>query len=94
MVFGLGTATVLTLVFTPAMLALRIWFTTYLLWILRAIAVLSMGRASRLGQDWALRQAARKLVTPEIIWDDPDDRVDLTPLAKGTNKVPRLNAAE
>ncbi|MFY0680297.1 MAG: efflux RND transporter permease subunit [Thalassovita sp.] len=93
-VFGLGTATVLTLVFTPAMLALRIWFTTYLLWILRAIAVLSMGRASRLGQDWALRQAARKLVTPEIIWDDPDDRVDLTPLAKGTNKVPRLNAAE
>ena len=32
-VFGLGIATMLTLVFTPSMLAVRVWFTTYVLWL-------------------------------------------------------------
>ncbi len=35
-VFGLGIATVLTLIFTPSMLALRIWIGTYVVWISRA----------------------------------------------------------
>jgi multidrug efflux pump len=34
-VFGLGIATVLTLVFTPSLLALRVWFWTILGWIAR-----------------------------------------------------------
>ena len=69
-VFGLGIATVLTLVFTPAMLALRIWATRYAHWMSRLLARLSMGRGSRAARDWALRREARRIKTPEIIWED------------------------
>ena len=69
-VFGLGIATILTLVFTPAMLALRIWISTYLTWLARMAAKLSEGRASRAAQDWALAQAAKRVPPPEILWED------------------------
>ena len=46
-VFGLGIATMLTLVFTPAMLALRVWATTYVLWIARTAAMLAPGGRPR-----------------------------------------------
>jgi multidrug efflux pump len=69
-VFGLGIATVLTLVFTPSMLALRVWAGTYFNWLMRLLARLSLGRTSRAGQDWALRRAARKIKGPVIQWDD------------------------
>jgi multidrug efflux pump len=72
-VFGLGIATVLTLVFTPAMLAARVWFTTYLHWLGRLLARLSMGRGSRAAQDWALAREARKVKAPEIIWEDNEE---------------------
>ncbi len=68
-VFGLSIATVLTLVFTPSMLALRVWAGTYVLWISRAMAALSMGRSSRAARDWALTRAARRVRAPEIIWE-------------------------
>ncbi|MCR8547009.1 efflux RND transporter permease subunit [Salipiger sp. P9] len=87
-VFGLSIATVLTLVFTPAMLALRVWFNTYLMWIARALAALSLGRGSRAAQDWALTRAARKVKAPEILWDD------LPPAAAAPKAVPPLKAAE
>ena len=74
-VFGLGIATLLTLVFTPSMLALRVWVTTYARWTARAMARLSMGRGSQAAQDWALSREARRVKAPEIIWeDDVDDR--------------------
>lgn len=69
-VFGLGIATVLTLVLTPALLALRVWTGTYALALSRLLARLSMGRGSRAARDWALNRAARKLKAPEIIWED------------------------
>ncbi|MDO5756041.1 MAG: efflux RND transporter permease subunit [Rhodobacterales bacterium] len=69
-VFGLGIATALTLVFTPSMLALRIWLGSYAHWLARAAAALSMGRTSRAARDWALAREARNRITPEIIWDD------------------------
>ncbi|MGR3582626.1 MAG: efflux RND transporter permease subunit, partial [Pseudooceanicola nanhaiensis] len=88
-VFGLGIATVLTLVFTPSMLALRVWAGTYLRWMARLLARLSFGRGSRAAEDWALRRAARRVRSPEIIWDDdgPEARI----VAQGTG---RLKAAE
>ncbi|QPM89981.1 efflux RND transporter permease subunit [Pseudooceanicola algae] len=67
-VFGLGIATVLTLVFTPSMLALRVWAGHYLLWIARGLASLSLGRSSQAARDWALRRAARRVRHPEILW--------------------------
>ncbi|WP_127111672.1 efflux RND transporter permease subunit [Shimia sediminis] len=71
-VFGLGIATVLTLVFTPSLLALRVWFSTYVLWMARAMAALSMGRSSRAARDWALRRAAKKVTSPVLLWDEPE----------------------
>jgi multidrug efflux pump len=71
-VFGLGIATVLTLVFTPAMLALRVWSVTYVLWIARALAALSLGRSSKTARDFALARAARRARRTELVW--PDER--------------------
>ncbi|WP_420558779.1 efflux RND transporter permease subunit, partial [Roseovarius sp.] len=69
-VFGLGIATVLTLVFTPSMLALRIWATTYVLWGAQLLAKLSFGRSSRAARDWALSRQAARVRAPEIIWTE------------------------
>ncbi len=68
-VFGLGIATVLTLLFTPSMLALRVWATTYAIWVARLLARLSMGRASKAARDWALRRQSKSSMGQEIIWD-------------------------
>ena len=73
-VFGLGIATVLTLIFTPSMLALRVWAVTYVQWLARAMAKLSLGASSRAAQDWALKRAARRVRAPEIIWEDERPR--------------------
>ncbi|MEL6516410.1 MAG: efflux RND transporter permease subunit [Pseudomonadota bacterium] len=90
-VFGLGIATVLTLIFTPSMLALRVWVTTYAAWLSRLLARLSMGRASTAAQDWALQRAARRVQAPEILWDtDPVDQRTEEPKPAG----PELRAAE
>ncbi|MEL6915854.1 MAG: efflux RND transporter permease subunit [Pseudomonadota bacterium] len=83
-VWGLGVATVLTLVFTPSMLALRVWATTYVLWFARLLARLSFGRGSRAARDWALKREARRIKSPEILWDEEPatlpDVPGLTPL--------------
>ncbi|GGL57577.1 efflux RND transporter permease subunit [Wenxinia marina] len=69
-VFGLGVATVLTLVFTPAMLALRIWVTTYVRWIGRLLARLSFGRGSTAARDWALNREARRAKIGDVVWTE------------------------
>ncbi|MCP4209312.1 MAG: efflux RND transporter permease subunit [Shimia sp.] len=74
-VFGLGIATVLTLVFTPSMLAARVWASTYFNWMMRLLARMSFGRTSRAGQDWALRRAARQVKHPVLMWDDTTEVV-------------------
>ncbi|MBM1222390.1 efflux RND transporter permease subunit [Ponticoccus sp. SC2-23] len=83
-VFGLGIATVLTLIFTPAMLALRVWITTYARWLAQLLAKLSLGRSSRAARDWALAREAKRIKAPELIWADEDEIADaalpITPL--------------
>ncbi len=69
-VFGLGVATALTLVFTPSMLAMRIWATTYILWIAKLLERLSLGRTSAAARDWALSREARASRERELIWDE------------------------
>ncbi len=86
-VFGLGIATVLTLLVTPSMLAIRVWATTYIRWIARLLAKMSLGRASRAARDWALQRDARRARADEIIWDM--DTLPAPPMAK-----PQLSAAE
>ena len=69
-VFGLGVATVLTLMVTPSMLAIRVWATTYARWIAQLLAKMSLGRASTAAQDWALDKDAQRLKSGILIWED------------------------
>ncbi|MEQ8367999.1 MAG: efflux RND transporter permease subunit [Roseicyclus sp.] len=77
-VFGLGIATVLTLIFTPSLLALRIWFWTILDWIAKGLARIGANSLSQRAQDWALQKQARRVANPTIFWDE-DPRPDPTP---------------
>ncbi|MEL7131600.1 MAG: efflux RND transporter permease subunit [Pseudomonadota bacterium] len=72
-VFGLGTATVLTLMVTPSLLALRVWVVTYAKWASQLLAKLSMGRASRAARDWALSRDCRTVGNHELVWDFGDE---------------------
>jgi len=69
-VFGLGTATVLTLVFTPALLALRVWLVTYAIWLAKALVVLGAPKKAKIARDWALRRRVKRIKSPEILWDN------------------------
>ncbi|MEJ8560920.1 efflux RND transporter permease subunit [Yoonia sp. GPGPB17] len=88
-VFGLGIATMLTLVFTPSMLAVRVWFVTYVQWFAQLLAKLSMGRSSKAARDWALARQAKRIKAPEFIWDE-DEPSKLPPLELKTS----MQAAE
>ncbi|MDP5215850.1 efflux RND transporter permease subunit [Ruegeria sp. 2205SS24-7] len=70
-VFGLGIATVLTLIVTPSFLALRVWVETYAIWLGRLLARLTAGRSSRIARDMRLFRSAKDLSATEIIWGEP-----------------------
>ncbi|MBT8412977.1 MAG: efflux RND transporter permease subunit [Boseongicola sp.] len=88
-VFGLGLATVLTLIFTPSMLALRVWFWTGAYRSFNTLRALSHGSGSKSARDQALRKAAKQVKNPEIIWD-----VSVDPSAPRTAGGADLKAAE
>ncbi|WP_170414481.1 efflux RND transporter permease subunit [Ruegeria atlantica] len=69
-VFGLGIATVLTLIVTPSFLALRVWVTTYAVWGGKALARATSGRSSQIAQDMAVGRAARQVQATEVVWGD------------------------
>ncbi|MEM1078750.1 MAG: efflux RND transporter permease subunit [Pseudomonadota bacterium] len=71
-VFGLGVATVLTLVLTPSLLALRVWLTVGAYSSVRQLRALSLGKSSRVARDLALKRAARAVKSPELIWIEDD----------------------
>lgn len=70
-VFGLGIATMLTLVLTPALLALRIWFWAGAYRSLALLTALSRGKDSRAARDLALNRAAAAIRSPVIQWEEP-----------------------
>lgn len=67
-VFGLGIATVLTLVFTPSMLALRVWVETGAYKSVQLLKALTLGRDSRAARDRALARQTRRLAVGELLW--------------------------
>ncbi|GHG93191.1 efflux RND transporter permease subunit [Pseudodonghicola xiamenensis] len=69
-VFGLGIATVLTLVVTPSLLAIRVWLETYLRWIGLLLARLGAGSSGEVAQDMRLHREIRRLRATEILWDE------------------------
>ncbi|WP_293574263.1 efflux RND transporter permease subunit [Phaeobacter sp.] len=68
-VFGLGIATVLTLLVTPSLLAIRVWLWIYVSAGARLLARITKGRASRIARDMRLATKARTLPTTEILWE-------------------------
>jgi multidrug efflux pump len=91
-VFGLGIATVLTLIFTPSMLALRVWFWTIVDWLVQVAKARSLGRGSRAARDRALARESAKVLSPEIVWDiQPDTEPDGLPALR---LPPMVRAAE
>ncbi len=68
-VFGLGIATVLTLVFTPSMLALRVWLGIGAYKSVKGFKALALGRDSRAARDIALGRTARRTRIDELVWD-------------------------
>jgi multidrug efflux pump len=67
-VFGLGIATVLTLVFTPSLLALRVWIVAGAFRSVASFKALAFGRDSYAARDLALARATRRTPTPELTW--------------------------
>jgi multidrug efflux pump len=71
-VFGLGIATVLTLLLTPALLALRIWFWAGAYRSAAQLAALARGKDSAAARDLALNRAAARLKGPVILWEEAE----------------------
>ncbi len=93
-VFGLGIATVLTLIVTPAFLALRVWAGAYLAFMGQILALVTGGRKGKTARDWRLKRAVKRIRAPEIIWEDvPIDNKTALPRAK-PHGPPSLKAAE
>ncbi len=69
-VFGLGIATVLTLLFTPSLLALRVWIAAGAYRSFTRLRVLAAGSGSREARDLALGRLSRQTAPPELTWDD------------------------
>ncbi|MCY4100749.1 MAG: efflux RND transporter permease subunit, partial [Rhodobacteraceae bacterium] len=68
-VFGLGTSVLLTLAFTPAMLAIRIWVAKGAYASSNSLTALVLGPNSRISLDRKLRIAAGSLPQINIDWD-------------------------
>jgi len=91
-VFGLGIATVLTLVFTPSMLALRVWVTSGAYRSLKGLRALTSSQTAR---DLALNRSAKQVTQPEIIWDtDPEPETPRAASEQPALPSPPLRAAE
>ncbi len=72
-VFGLGIATVLTLVVTPALLSLPVWISRGAYGTLGGFSAL-VKRRGQIAQDRKLRKAARKTKAQDVIWGADDVR--------------------
>ena len=93
-VFGLGIATVLTLVFTPAMLALRVWLSLGAYKGARLLSALSMGAGNQARRDLALNRAARRHKVSELVWeldDKPTEPEDVAPILDEGDDAPELD---
>ncbi|WP_424933604.1 efflux RND transporter permease subunit [Amaricoccus macauensis] len=71
-VFGLGLATMLTLLVTPALLAVRIWFWTGFHALVGLIRARLSGEDAQFRRDRALARAFREHSGEELVWEGQD----------------------
>ena len=81
-VFGLGTATALTLVLTPSLLALPIWMRKGSYGFTRVLAALATGKRSRTSRDLSLARALRKAKDLTIVWNPHELPAESEPMGK------------
>ncbi len=81
-VFGLGIATILTLVFTPSMLAIRVWIEEALYaTFIRIRASKKNGVKNNVLRDLELTREAKKMDAPTMFWTDADEPTTPVPLS-------------
>ena len=78
-VFGLGLATVLTLVVTPALLAVRVWIWKGFVAVMVQYDRLRRGAQSESWLDRHLRRAARRAKAQDMAWMLPDPPREAVP---------------
>jgi multidrug efflux pump len=88
-IFGLGIATLLTLVFTPSLLAMRIWITAGAYGAFARIAAFKGGKNSIAAADLALARAAKRRHPDTITWAESD--VDETHNREQSDEAPNQN---
>ena len=88
-VFGLGLATILTLVVTPAMLAIRVWAVRLMLLLYRSYVRVRIGENTPVWIDHKLRQMARKANAEDVAWLDA-----ISPVATNSPVTATPQAAE
>ncbi len=95
-VFGLGIATVLTLIFTPAMLALRVWLAKGAYGLFTRLGAALGGPGSRLARDGALTRAVARIRGGDLLWDArlPVLRLDQPVAAAPASPLRRNTRAE
>ena len=96
-VFGLGVATILTLMLTPAMLALRVWIEKGAYRGALGLRWLFSARDSAARRDRALERKLKRIKGAELVWDVPPAPVERQlPLQLGDPILPAapLRAAE
>ena len=93
-VFGLGVATVLTLVLTPSLLALRVWIVAGAYSLSNFTGAILAGRDSELARNRRQRRAARKQKALAINWAEPDPSAKIPDEAQKPTSPLRLRAAE
>ncbi len=68
-VFGLGLATVLTLVVTPALLSLPVWISSGAYGFMGGVRGLFGGKGNRIRADRKLAKTAKKTAPEDVVWD-------------------------
>ena len=94
LVFGLGTATVLTLIVTPSLLALRVWVVTFIAWCGKVLARATAGQSSKIVADMAIDRSARDMQTTEIFWNEGTVTDSEQDIGMNNPSGPSLKAAE
>ena len=74
-VFGLSTATALTLVFTPSLLAIRVWAAKGSYGLTRRLAATTLGKNSQVALDIRLERALKKTRDLTFVWDQDEPAV-------------------
>ncbi len=89
-VFGLGIATVLTLVVTPSLLAIRVWAASVVYGAFMAARSVGFSKEGRrIRDDMRLKRDTRRLDSTEIVWDlEEDAPVSETPTEPEISEEP------